>query len=75
MCKVDSLNATLSLPQAYSGQYLETYPSHHMAVYALRWNPFHPRVFLSCSADWTVKLWDRDINIPIMSFDLGNGKR
>jgi dynein intermediate chain 1 len=24
-----------------------------MAVYALKWNPFHPRVFISCSADWT----------------------
>jgi dynein intermediate chain 1 len=58
--------------KAYSGQYLETYVGHHMAVYALKWNPFHPRVFLSCSADWTVKLWDRDLNVPVMSFDLGN---
>jgi len=58
--------------KAYSGQYLETYTPHHMAVYRLSWNPFHPRVFLSCSADWTVRLWDRDLNVPIMSFDLGN---
>ena len=27
-----------------------------MAVYSVKWNPFHPRVFLSCSADWTVSL-------------------
>jgi len=26
------------------------YDGHHMAVYAVRWNPYHPRVFLSCSA-------------------------
>lgn len=58
--------------KAYSGQYLETYLGHHMAVYALRWNPFHPRVFISCSADWTVKLWDHNVPHPIMSFDLGN---
>jgi len=58
--------------KAYSGQYLETYVGHHMAVYAIRWNPFHPRVFLSCSADWTVKLWDHNLPHPIMSFDLGN---
>jgi dynein intermediate chain 1 len=45
-----------------------------MAVYALKWNPFHPRIFLSCSADWTVKVWDRDLNTPVMSFDLGNGE-
>ena len=58
--------------KAYSGQYLETYQGHHMAVYALKWNPFHPRVFISCSADWTVKIWDHNIAQPILSFDLGN---
>ncbi len=45
---------------------------HHMAVYALRWSPWHPRVFLSCSADWTVKLWDDShASNPIYSFDMG----
>lgn len=58
--------------KAYSGQYLETYQGHHMAVYSLKWNPFHPRVFLSCSADWTVKIWDHTLPNPIMSFELGN---
>eukprot|EP00598_Pedospumella_elongata_P001527 CAMPEP_0184979816 /NCGR_PEP_ID=MMETSP1098-20130426/9935_1 /TAXON_ID=89044 /ORGANISM="Spumella elongata, Strain CCAP 955/1" /LENGTH=673 /DNA_ID=CAMNT_0027503149 /DNA_START=26 /DNA_END=2047 /DNA_ORIENTATION=- len=58
--------------KAYSGQYLETYQGHHMAVYALKWNPFHPRVFISCSADWTVKIWDHNLPHPVSSFDLGN---
>lgn len=58
--------------KAYSGQYLETYQGHHMAVYSLKWNPFHPRVFISCSADWTVKIWDHNIPTPVLSFDLGN---
>eukprot|EP00636_Phaeomonas_parva_P014783 CAMPEP_0118873914 /NCGR_PEP_ID=MMETSP1163-20130328/15537_1 /TAXON_ID=124430 /ORGANISM="Phaeomonas parva, Strain CCMP2877" /LENGTH=680 /DNA_ID=CAMNT_0006809237 /DNA_START=42 /DNA_END=2084 /DNA_ORIENTATION=+ len=58
--------------KAYSGQYLETYHGHHMAVYTLKWNPFHERVFISCSADWTVKIWDHNVPYPIMSFDLGN---
>lgn len=58
--------------KAYSGQYLENYLGHHMAVYSVRWNPFHERAFLSCSADWTVKLWDHNLPDPIMSFDLGN---
>ena len=55
----------------YSGQYLRTYEGHHMAVYGLRWNPFHPRVFLSCSADWTVRLWDETFPTAVMTFDLG----
>jgi len=58
--------------KAYSGQYLETYIGHHMAVYTIRWNPFHSGVFVSCSADWTVKLWSHNLSSPIMSFDLGN---
>jgi len=58
--------------KAYSGQYLETYQGHHMAVYALKWNPFHKRVFISCSADWTIKIWDHSHPYPILSFDLGN---
>eukprot|EP00947_MAST-08B_sp_MAST-8B-sp1_P005113 g5113.t1 len=58
--------------KAYSGQYLETYEGHHMAVYSVKWNTYHPRVFISCSADWTVKLWDHNCPYPIMSFDLFN---
>ena len=57
--------------KAYSGQYLETYEGHYLAVYAVKWNVFHPRVFLSCSADWTIKMWDQTLARPIMTFDLG----
>ena len=35
--------------KAYSGQYLETYEGHHMAVYSVKWNPFHENIFISCS--------------------------
>lgn len=55
----------------HTGQYLSTYTGHYMAVYSLKWNQYHPRVFLSASADWTVKLWDHSHLSPIMSFDLG----
>lgn len=56
--------------KAYSGQYLETYEGHYLAVYAVKWNPYHPRVFVSCSADWTIRLWDSEITRPIVTFDL-----
>ena len=46
--------------KSYNNQFLDTYDAHHMAVYATRWNSFHPKVFISCSADWTVKIWDVD---------------
>ena len=28
---------------------------HTMGVYCVAWNPFHAKVFGSCSADWTIK--------------------
>ncbi|CEM05256.1 unnamed protein product [Vitrella brassicaformis CCMP3155] len=56
--------------KAYSGQYLETYEGHSMAVYVVKWNTYHQRIFLSASADWTVKLWDHTQKTPIMTFDL-----
>ena len=42
-----------TMAAAYNSQYLETYDGHFMAVYGVRWNKFHQRVFLSASADWT----------------------
>ncbi|XP_078139734.1 dynein intermediate chain 2, ciliary-like [Centroberyx gerrardi] len=56
--------------KAYSSQFLETYDAHNMAVDAVKWNHFHSKVFISCSADWTVKIWDHTINTPMFTFDL-----
>eukprot|EP00392_Amoebophrya_sp_AT5.2_P017439 g17794.t1 len=56
--------------KSYSGQYLDTYEGHGMAVYAVRWNHFHANIFISSSADWTVKMWDHTCKTAIMSFDL-----
>lgn len=44
--------------KSYNNQFLDTFNAHHMAVYSVRWNTFHPKIFISCSADWTVKIWD-----------------
>mmetsp|Transcript_40678 Transcript_40678/g.97557 ORF Transcript_40678/g.97557 Transcript_40678/m.97557 type:complete len:798 (+) Transcript_40678:72-2465(+) len=42
---------------SYNEQYLETYYGHAGPVYKVRCNPFYSKFFLSCSADWTIKLW------------------
>lgn len=41
-------------------------------MYKVTWNRFHPNVFASCSADWTVKVWDHTSKNPVFSFDLGS---
>lgn len=57
---------------AYGSTYLRSFLSHGMAVYNVEWNPFHPRLFISCGADWLVKIWDSTDAAPIFSFDLGS---
>jgi dynein intermediate chain 1 len=58
--------------KAYRGQYIKTYDGHHMGIHRLRWNPFHADIFISCSADWTVKLWDHKSTKCLLNFDLGS---
>ncbi|KAM9451343.1 dynein, axonemal, intermediate chain 1, paralog 2 [Clarias gariepinus] len=56
--------------KSYSSQFLETYAAHSLSVDAVKWNHFHPKVFISCSSDWTVKIWDHTITSPMFTFDL-----
>ena len=57
--------------KAFSAQYQETYEGHQLAVYKVRWNPYHPRIFISASADWTIKIWDTGYRTCSMSLDAG----
>lgn len=42
---------------SYNEQFLDTYYGHSGPVYRVRCNPFMSHAFLTCSADWTMKLW------------------
>ncbi|GAA33263.2 WD repeat-containing protein 78 [Clonorchis sinensis] len=52
---------------SYNEQYLETFLGHTAPVYQIEWSPFVPDVFLSCSADWTIKLWHLDHTSALIS--------
>ncbi|KAK2498005.1 hypothetical protein MC885_008279 [Smutsia gigantea] len=58
--------------KSYSSQFLDTYDAHDMAVDAVSWNPYHTKVFMSCSSDWTVKIWDHTIKTPMFIYDLNS---
>ncbi|XP_055978177.1 dynein axonemal intermediate chain 4 [Sorex fumeus] len=53
---------------SYNEQYLDTYRGHKGPVYKITWNPFCSDVFLSCSADWGVILWQQENLKPFLSF-------
>jgi len=48
---------------SYNEQYLQTFLGHSGPVYKVRCNPFVSHAFLTCSADWSMKLWTTK-NIP-----------
>eukprot|EP00873_Tetraselmis_striata_P018619 jgi/Tetstr1/438883/TSEL_027391.t2 len=53
---------------SYSEQYLETYVGHKGPVYNIQWSPFRPGLFVSCSADWTVRLWTEEKDTELLTF-------
>jgi len=57
--------------KAYSSTFLDTYEAHHMAVYRVAWNHYHTQIFITCSADWTIKIWDRTTSLkysPLLDY-------
>lgn len=44
------------------------FPPSQGSVNDVKWSPFSPDVFLSCSSDWTMQLWQRGGTAPVMSF-------
>ncbi|KAM8850820.1 dynein axonemal intermediate chain 4 [Spinachia spinachia] len=49
-------------------QFLQTYGKHFCPVNHIKWNPLSPGVFLSCSSDWTIQLWQQDRQNPLLGF-------
>ncbi|KAL0224035.1 hypothetical protein P9112_003425 [Eukaryota sp. TZLM1-RC] len=49
------------------------YQSHDLVVSSVQWSPFCQDVFLSCSADWSLRLYSTSSKSCLLSFDLGGG--
>jgi len=54
---------------SYSEQYLQTYFGHSGPIYKIRWSPFLPNIFLTCSSDWTIRLWNQEEEKYIFKFE------
>ena len=44
-----------------------SYRGHMGPVYNVQWCPFQQSLFISCSADWTVRLWLTDRDTPLLT--------
>ncbi|KAI8896045.1 WD40-repeat-containing domain protein [Globomyces pollinis-pini] len=56
---------------SYNEQYLNTYSSHTGPINKVKYSPFVPTVFLSCSSDWTIRLWNQDSEEEVFKFQSG----
>lgn len=48
------------------------YTPHAELVYRIRWSPYSPLFFLTCSADWTTRLYRLDQAKPMLKLDSPN---
>eukprot|EP00814_Leptocylindrus_danicus_P009973 CAMPEP_0116044672 /NCGR_PEP_ID=MMETSP0321-20121206/27152_1 /TAXON_ID=163516 /ORGANISM="Leptocylindrus danicus var. danicus, Strain B650" /LENGTH=720 /DNA_ID=CAMNT_0003525839 /DNA_START=156 /DNA_END=2323 /DNA_ORIENTATION=- len=53
---------------SYGEQYIHTYSGHKRPVNSIKYSPFLPDIFLSCSIDWNMKLWKSDRSEPVLTF-------
>ena len=55
--------------KSQSENYIMDYKPHEEPVYRIRWSPFCSGYFLTCSADWTSRLYDVDKPDPVIKID------
>ena len=44
----------------YSSRFLQTYPAHNTPIYNISWNPYVSSIFMTCAAEWMIKIWDHN---------------
>mmetsp|Transcript_1059 Transcript_1059/g.1511 ORF Transcript_1059/g.1511 Transcript_1059/m.1511 type:complete len:210 (-) Transcript_1059:202-831(-) len=57
---------------SYNEQFLESYQGHMGPVYRVRFSPFKPEMFLSASADWTIRMWHDGRQSSLLTFQSGS---
>lgn len=45
-----------------------SYKGHMGPIYNVQWCPYQSNLFISCSADWTVRLWATERTAPLLTF-------
>ncbi|KAL4121331.1 hypothetical protein QTP88_013865 [Uroleucon formosanum] len=54
----------------WSSFFMQKFKAHEMSVYRIDYNKYDPNIYLSCSGDCTVKVWEDKSDIPLLIFDL-----
>ncbi|XP_027845899.2 LOW QUALITY PROTEIN: dynein intermediate chain 2, ciliary-like [Aphis gossypii] len=54
-------------------RYVQRFKAHEMPVNRIDFNKFDPNIYLTCSEDFVVKLWEDKSQAPLIIFDLQTG--
>ncbi|XP_025200719.1 dynein intermediate chain 2, ciliary-like isoform X1 [Melanaphis sacchari] len=54
----------------WSSFFMQKFKAHEMSIYRIDYNKYDPNIYLSCSGDCTVKIWEDKSDIPLLIFDL-----
>ncbi|KAK3922466.1 Dynein intermediate chain 4, axonemal, partial [Frankliniella fusca] len=55
----------------YLHQHKSVFVAHAGPVYRLSFSPFCEKLFLTCGADWTVRIWALGVNEPLVTLAAG----
>lgn len=51
----------------YLNQHIDIFLAHNGHIYNIEYSPFCNRIFLSCGADYSVRIWSEDIYEPLIT--------
>lgn len=51
--------------------HIDVFVAHHGPVYTIQFNPFCSKVFLTCGADWCIRIWAETIYEPLITLESG----
>jgi len=50
-------------------QHTDIFTAHDGPVYAMQFSPFCSKIFLTCGADWCVRIWSEGIGQPLLTLN------
>ncbi|XP_058122936.1 dynein axonemal intermediate chain 4 [Anopheles ziemanni] len=54
-----------------SFQHLGVWQMHNRGIFCIEFSPWSPKIFLTCSGDWSIRIWIEDLPEPIVTLSTG----
>ncbi|KAF3430589.1 hypothetical protein E2986_00112 [Frieseomelitta varia] len=51
----------------YLYQHIDSFLAHDGPVYSMMFSPFCPKIFLTCGADWCIRIWAENLTEPLIT--------